>query len=105
MRPVEIGTGLHVLVPTYKFGRCTVWQFQGDGGSADRAGTRKAVVVKKKSVNIMVGVVARIANVLSVDVVEIGCVTKTSRPADCGVGQGLWADGGELSCSRLKRGG
>ena len=73
MRPVEMGTGLHVLVPTYKFGRCTVWHFQGDGGLADPVGSSTAVVVHKKSFSIMVGVVRRIgyaaskrtANVLS----------------------------------------
>jgi len=60
MRPVEMGTGLHVLVPTYKFGRCTVWHFQGDGGLADPVGSSTAVVVNKKSFSIMVGVVRRI---------------------------------------------
>ena len=83
-----MGTGLHVLVPTYKFGRCTVWHFQGDGGLADPVGSSTAVVVNKKSFSIMVGVVRRIgyaASKRTANVLSLTCALALFRTS--GVGQ------------------
>ena len=56
MRPVEIGSGEHVFVPTYKLGRCTVSQveeMEEESAEAAAESVRRRVVVSRGRGGIM----------------------------------------------------